>query len=289
MKKINISGNEEASLDFIDKLQNHPLLADYVIDIYNANEFSIYLEETLHCNSCKGLENCRNFNSGYRTKIVSDSFVLVPCKYKKENILKAKEKSHIKTLFVSKSILNANLENMDVSTENRKKVYDFIVKFIQNMRQDIFTKGLYIYGGFSIGKTYILGCIANELAKYNIESLIIYFPDLVVELKNSIGSSRLEELINYLKSVDVLLLDDLGSENMTPWLRDEILGSVLNFRLMEEKPIFITSNIDPTTDDLLNHLSITRVPSETLKAMRIKSRLEGLVVPIELDNKSYKR
>lgn len=149
--------------------------------------------------------------------------------------------------------------------------------------------GLYIYGGFSIGKTYILGCIANELAKYNIESLIIYFPDLVVELKNSIGSSRLEELINYLKSVDVLLLDDLGSENMTPWLRDEILGSVLNFRLMEEKPIFITSNIDPTTDDLLNHLSITRVPSETLKAMRIKSRLEGLVVPIELDNKSYKR
>ncbi len=87
----------------------------------------------------------------------------------------------------------------------------------------------------------------------------------------------------------MLLLDDLGSENMTPWLRDEILGPVLNFRLMEEKPIFISSNINPSSDDFLNYLSITKAPSETLKAMRIKSRLEGLVVPIELDNKSYKR
>lgn len=289
MKKMNIQVNEEDSLNFIDQLKSNSLLADYDIDIYNANEFSIYLEEIEHCNVCKGLEYCKNSNFGYRTKIDADSFVLVPCKYKKEKLLKAKENSHIKTLFVSKSILNANLENMDVSTENRKKIYDFIVKFIQNNKEGTFTKGLYLYGDLSTGKTYILGCIANKLAKYNIKSLIIYFPDLVVELKNSIGSSRLEELINYLKSVDVLLLDDLGSENMTPWLRDEILGPVLNFRLMEEKPIFISSNINPSSDDFLNYLSITKAPSETLKAMRIKSRLEGLVVPIELDNKSYKR
>ena len=101
------------------------------------------------------------------------------------------------------------------------------------MKNNEFVQGLYIYGAFSTGKTYILGCIANELARNNIKSLIIYFPDLVVELKSAIGTPRFEELLNHLKSVDVLLLDDLGSENMTPWLRDEILGPVLNYRLME--------------------------------------------------------
>ena len=58
---------------------------------------------------------------------------------------------------------------------------------------------------------------------------------------------------------------------------------------MEEKPVFISSNIDPTTTDLLAHLSITKAKSDELKGMRIKSRLEGLVVPIELDNNRYKR
>ena len=150
-------------------------------------------------------------------------------------------------------------------------------------------KGLYIYGSFATGKTYILGCVANELARNNIESLVIYFPDLVVELKNALGTPRFEELFNYIKSVDVLLLDDFGSENMTNWLRDDVLGPVLNYRLMEEKPVFISSNIDPTTTDLLAHLSITKAKSDELKGMRIKSRLEGLVVPIELDNNRYKR
>lgn len=289
MKKINITTDEKDSLEFVEQLKKNPLLSDYEVDIYNANDFSLFLEETEHCNACKGLEFCKNNTIGYRTKIDSDSFVLIPCQYKKEKMLKAKENSHIRTLFVSKSILNAKLENMDRSSTNRKKIYEHIVKFVHDIKAGIFTKGLYLYGDLSTGKTYILGCIANVLARNDLESLVIYFPDLVVELKNSIGSPRLEELINYLKSVDVLLLDDLGSENMTPWLRDEILGPVLNFRLMEEKPIFISSNIDPATDDFLNYLSMNKRPSETLKAMRIKSRLEGLVVPIELDNKSYKR
>ena len=103
------------------------------------------------------------------------------------------------------------------------------------------------------------------------------------------GTPRLEELINYLKSVDVLLIDDFGSENMTPWLRDEILGSVINYRLMEEKPIFISSNIDPNSDDFIMHLSMTKAPSELLKAERIKSRINGLTKNIELDNKGYFR
>lgn len=288
MIKVNIESNEKEVLDFVDALKKDPSLQGYDINQWNANDFSLFRDEQKNCNQCNGLSSCKNTNQGYMLKPDGNTFVLVPCTYKKEAQKKENENQKIKTLFVPKNILQANLKEYDTSTEHRKKIYEYIVKFIQNMKNNIFTKGLYIHGGFSTGKTFILGCIANELAENGIESLIIYFPDLVVELKNSIGSSRLEELMNYLKSVDVLLLDDLGSENMTPWLRDEVLGPVLNYRLMEEKPVFISSNLNPG-DELEEQLATSKSRSDSLKAQRIISRLNGLVQTIELDNRSYKR
>ena len=289
MMKVKLDSNESATLDFIEELKNNPLLEGKDITLFNANDYALYLKEYENCKHCKGLKEKKNDTEGYKTELDGDSFILSSCKYKKEHLQKEKESTHIHTLFVSKRILNAQLELMDVTTPNRKKIYEHILKFIPKTQSNSFMKGLFIYGDFSTGKTYILGCIANELARNQIESLIIYFPDLVVELKTAIATPRFEELMNYLKSVDVLLLDDLGSENLTNWLRDEVLGPILNYRLMEEKPIFISSNLDPTTEEFLSYLSITKTANDKLKGTRIKSRLEGLVKPVELDNPKYKR
>ena len=91
-----------------------------------------------------------------------------------------------------------------------------------------------------------------------------------------------------LKDVDVLMLDDLGSENMTSWLRDEILGPVINYRLMENKPVFISSNIKP--GDLEEHLAIDKAKENVLKARRIISRLNDMVDCIDMsDSEKYRR
>ena len=285
MIKVNIESNENSALDFVKEIQSHPLLKDIDVNINNANDYALFLEEYNNCLKCQGLNNCSNTTTGFSSVIEDGSLVARPCKYKKQALLKAKESKLIKTLFIPQRILNADLANYNNNTENRKKIYKYIINFINSMKNNEFVQGLYIYGAFSTGKTYILGCIANELARNNIKSLIIYFPDLVVELKSAIGTPRFEELLNHLKSVDVLLLDDLGSENMTPWLRDEILGPVLNYRLMEEKPVFVSSNM--SISELTNHLNVER--GNDLKAQRIVSRLQGLIKQIELDNNSYKR
>lgn len=289
MIKINITSNEDKALEFVKEIQANPMLSDIVVDLNNVNDCALYLEEKKNCYNCNGLNNCLNSNEGYASVIEDGIIVARPCKYKKQAMIKSKESQLIKTLFIPQRILNADLAYFDNTTENRGKILKYIVNFVNNIKNGVFEKGLYIYGGFSTGKTYILGCIANELARNNIKSLIIYFPDLVVELKSALGTPRFDELLNHLKSVDVLLLDDLGSENMTPWLRDEILGPVLNYRLMEEKPVFVSSNINPTGNDLKNHFAMSKASSDILKASRIQSRLEGLVKPIELDNYSYKR
>lgn len=289
MRKVNLTADEQVTNDYIDKIAAHPLLAEYQVTIQNVNDFALYLDELEHCKHCRGLEECQNSNVGYLLTPEEDRFVLSSCKYKKEALKLAQEGSLIKTLFVPKNILNANLEQFDLTTENRRKINQYILEFIGSQKNHQFMKGLYLYGDFSTGKTFVLGAVANELAKNQTKSLLIYFPDLIVEMKNAIGTPRFEELMNYLKSVDVLFLDDLGSENMTAWVRDEVLGPVLNYRLMEEKPIFISSNIDPTRDDLLRHFSITNSSADQLKGQRIISRLTGLVKMIEMDNKSYLR
>lgn len=289
MKKMDFKTSIEEAEAYVREIQSDPLLKDFEVTLHNVNDFALYLKEKKNCQVCNGLSSCFNESKGYATIIEEGGFLLERCPYKKVEDEKSSKQSLLNTLFVSKAILNADLSNFELITENRKKIHKYIVEFISSMREKKFVKGLYISGDFSTGKTFILGCIANELAKNGIKSLVIYFPDLVGELKSAIGTPRLEELINYLKSVDVLLIDDFGSEVMTPWLRDEILGSILNYRLMEEKPIFISSNLDCTSEEFINHLSITRAPGEKLKAERIKTRINGLAKNIFLDNKAYFR
>ena len=132
-----------------------------------------------------------------------------------------------------------------------------------------------MYGSFAKGKTYALGCIANEFAKNGISSLLIYFPDLVVDLKNAMGTPRYPELINMLKSIDVLMLDDLGSEKMTEWVRDDVLGPIINYRLMEGKPLFISSNLKMV--EYQSTLILNKDSSDKVKAERIMSRINCLV------------
>lgn len=286
MRKIELGDIEDNKYvdEYILELQKK--LPQYNINLNNVNDFSIMLEEQNNCINCSSICDCKNNNIGYYTKFENNEFNYTECKFKRELRLQNENDSLIQTLYMPRRVLNANLEDFDVNTESRKKIFNHIGSFLSN--NDEKKSGLYLYGTFSIGKTFTLSCIANELKKANKECLLIYFPDLVVDLKNAIGTDRFASLINMLKSIAVLMLDDLGSENMTPWIRDEILGPVINYRLLENKPVFISSNIEPK--ELVNHLAIDKSSANQLKAERIVSRLQGLVIPICMDDTDrYKR
>jgi primosomal protein DnaI len=102
------------------------------------------------------------------------------------------------------------------------------------------------------------------------------------------GTPRYPELINMLKSIDVLMLDDLGSEKMTEWVRDDVLGPIINYRLMEGKPLFISSNLKMV--EYQSTLILNKDSSDKVKAERIMSRITGLVRLIVMeDSNTYKR
>lgn len=258
--------------DFIKEVQAK--LPEYDVNIDNVNDFYTMIYEK---------EN--NYPDGIKTIYKNGQFYQV--KIKNDDDLVESPYDFIYQPKLPETIAHASFKDFDINSESRKKLYDYFMKFIKDygMKNQ---RGLYVYGGFSIGKTYALGCFYRELIKNNINTLMVYIPDLVLDLKSSIGTNKYGDIIDLLRNADVLLIDELGAENLTEWFRDEILAPTLNYRLIENKPIFITSNISPK--DLLNHFKLNQTESEKLKANRIFSRIQSLVTSVSLDDSNkYKR
>jgi primosomal protein DnaI len=243
-----------------------------------------YINQSKDCNLCPSLDGCTNIMKGYTPKLVltknSIDVHYEPCSKKVIEDEKRKNERLIKSLYVPRDILQASFDDLeqDLGRVNAvNKAASFLLNFDEGKKQ----KGLYFYGKFGVGKSYLLGAIANELAKKSISSMIVYVPELFRELKNSIGDSTLNEKIEALKKETILMLDDIGAEAVSSWTRDEILGPILQFRMLENLPTFFTSNFN--FQELEHHLSYTqRGEEERVKARRIMERIKYLSDPVEV-------
>ena len=94
-------------------------------------------------------------------------------------------------------------------------------------------------------------------------------------------------IMNDLKNADILLLDDIGAESVSEWSRDEILGTILQYRMDAKKTTFFTSNL--TIEELEQHLSITKNGVNIVKSRRIIERIKQLTEDIELISENRRR
>lgn len=98
-------------------------------------------------------------------------------------------------------------------------------------------------------------------------------PEFVREIHSSIENNTVQEKITLFKEAEVLMLDDIGAENLSAWFRDEVLGAILQYRMMENLPVFFTSNY--TMDQLETVLATTSKGAvEKVKAGRIMERIK---------------
>ncbi|MFP4456789.1 MAG: ATP-binding protein [Clostridia bacterium] len=124
---------------------------------------------------------------------------------------------------------------------NRDIAKEFADDIIGNNNEQ---KGLFLQGKPGVGKTFLCSAIANKLIKNQVPVLYLPFVDFLYQLRDTFGSSdeKMDELIGAAKTVDVLILDDLGSENISDFSQ-EILFTLLNARtLVENKPVVLSSN-----------------------------------------------
>ncbi|ADU31447.1 primosomal protein DnaI [Evansella cellulosilytica] len=257
------------------------------------NELYQYKTQWDNCDNCPGVEACLNIMKGYQPKLSTyrDDLQLEyqVCSVKKTADERKRQSSLIKSLYVPKEMTQATFDDIHEDHSSRMMAVANALEFIVNVKPGENGRGLYVYGPFGVGKTFLMGAIANELADREVSTLIVYAPDFFRELKNGISDGSYQSKLDEVKQAPVLILDDIGAETMSNWVRDDILGALLQYRMMEKLPTLFTSNFD--LDELEHHLSYTQrggvEKMDELKAKRIMERIRYLndVIVMNGENK----
>ena len=150
---------------------------------------------------------------------------------------------------LSKRMKGYALDNFEpqVSKSTEKalaKVMDYIINWKENREAG---RGVYFCGDVGTGKTHLAVAVMNELIKRKrVPSLFVTVPELLDNLRGTYNDPgrNLDEWMDAVKNADFLVLDDLGSERPTEWVRERLFV-VINHRYREQLPTLFTSNIGP--------------------------------------------
>jgi len=225
---------------------------------------------------------------GYEAVLRTEPYIEIiykPTKEKADAIRRLKIKAHLKFYDSEVYIQDATLDRFEVYNEEREKAHKRALDFLDNYRKDRYYKGLYIYGKYGTGKSYLLSAIAQVLAERNVSVLFVYMPDLVRSIKQGMNEGNLEARINLLKQADVLMLDDLGGENMSSWFRDEVLVPVTQYRLSAKLPVFISSNLEIIK--LVEFFTVSKDDMDRSKAARLIHRIKDLTTYVKLSESQF--
>lgn len=233
-------------------------------------------KEIKNCKGCKNIMECKNNVTGYvyYPSVEQDEIVFsyVPCKYKKKLDKDTSYQNNIVLMDMPREILNASMKDIYTDDKNRLEAIKWLTIFIKKYEAGEKCKGLYLTGNFGSGKTYLVSAMMNEMAKKGKKVAIIYYPEFLRALKEKF-SDDFGSTFNKVKKAELLLLDDIGAETVTNWNRDEILGTILQYRMQEGLPTFFTSNL--SIKELEEHLTGNDFEGK-IKARRIIERIKYL-------------
>lgn len=288
VKKSKKAINDELRRDFVlassdetfKKLCNRLKCDDEILMKYTS-KLTDSACELKNCSRCKGLSYCKNAVKGhvYFPTVTKDfiEFSYKSCKYFKGN-----KKNNTIFFETPKMLMNASLSEL-ITEKERTNILKYIKDFLKKKVNGEPVKGLYLSGSFGSGKSYILSALLNELSLKGYKCVNINYPLLLNKLKASFSDYNYNDVMDEIMTCDVLLIDDIGAENNSPWSRDEVLGTILQYRMDSDLTTFFTSNF--TINELETELSETNKGTDLIKARRIIERIKYLTVEDKLISK----
>lgn len=136
--------------------------------------------------------------------------------------------------------------------------------------------GFMLSGPIGCGKTYLMSAVANKFLELNKTVAFVKMSQLINEIKQSFVFSddqTLHDLLYKCKKASVLFIDDLGSEAISEWSRDEILFSVLDYRMENELLTCFTTNL---SKELLYETYLSLKKEDENKVNRLLERIDVL-------------
>lgn len=171
--------------------------------------------------------------------------------YNKSNIYNIKNQNfqNFNELFYSDKIDESKYHSDASPRENIKLIKDICFSFINNFEKAE-EKNLLFTGNTGLGKTFLSSCIANELIKQRKTVLYQTAPvmlDTIIDYR--FGKSNNSNILESILNVDLLIIDDLGTECVNNMKFTELFN-IINTRLLNQKNI--TKTIISTNLSLQN-------------------------------------
>lgn len=146
--------------------------------------------------------------------------------------------------YVGRKYQELNFENFIVNLNNKNPV-KMANDYINKNKDKMLSNGLIIMGESGVGKTHLAAAIANKLIendKIVLMGRLTTLLDLIKETFRDNAKSE-NELIELYSNVDMIIIDDLGTEKISSWALEKLYTIIQN-RFENGLPIIITTRFD---------------------------------------------
>ena len=226
--------NEGAKCGFCNK-DLKPIGFDYLYVNYDKS-----MIEYERCNCEKAVQFWKEFDLEQEEKQRQEEYKKIINSIYKDNYMK-------------KRLQKYNFENVSDTYEDTF-IINQLIKFTDLCIKSEMKNGLIIYGNISYEKTYLAACIANKMIEQNRIVLMEKSSSIIDRIKESFNKDEISEteIIELYSNVDMLIIDDFGSENLSKWAIEKLYKIISN-RYDNELPIVITTRYNK--EQLIEQLS----------------------------------
>jgi len=136
-------------------------------------------------------------------------------------------------------------------------------------RRFVAERGLWLtlYGDVGAGKTHLAMAVANALQAHHEIVMFAEAPGLLDLLRSGYDRGDYDDLMQICKTVDYLLIDDVGTEQLTPWAQEKLF-QIINYRYRQRPPLSLLLTMNATPDYLGPRL-LSRLSDHHARIIRV--------------------
>ncbi|MBN2241269.1 MAG: ATP-binding protein [Acidobacteria bacterium] len=185
---------------------------------------------------------------------------------------------------IPKRYEHCDLESYQPLHATQKTAKKFAERFLD--KYPFIDIGLLFLGPCGVGKTHLAVALLKRIITDRGDSCLFYdFRDLLREIQaswNSVARTSELEVLRPVLDAKVLVLDELGANKPTDWVRDTI-AHIINCRYNDKKLTLFTSNFLDSAGNRGEETLTDRI------GVRLRSRLHEMCRDIEIEGKDFRK